>query len=71
MAAAQSAACILGLSQEVLRVWIDEDVVEALGRLTRMFVLLFVELLRGRAGDIDRITVQTAIAHLHVAHMLG
>jgi hypothetical protein len=71
MAAAQSAACILGLSQEVLRVWIDEDVGEALGRLTRMFVLLFVELLRGRAGDIDRITVQTAIAHLHVAHVLG
>ena len=72
MAAAQSAACILGLSQEVLRVWIDEDVGEAMGRLTRTFVLRFVELLRGGAGhDIDRITVQTAIAHLHVAHVLG
>ena len=52
--------------------WVDEDVVQALGRLTSVFVLHFVELLRSRPDDDSaRITVQTAIAHLHVAHMLG
>ena len=75
MACAMEAALILGFSQDVLRIWIDQDVVQEMGRLTHLFLQRFVELLGATLGlqgsEPQRVTVQTAIAHLHMAHLLG
>jgi hypothetical protein len=71
-----SATSILGLSQEVLRVWIDEDVAQVLQQLTQLFIIRWAAQLHdddalGRPRTpcllAGRVTVQEAIIHLHLA----
>ncbi len=71
-----SATCILGLSQELLRVWIDEDVGQVLQKLTRLFIVRWAAQMHhddavGRPRtprmQADRVMVQEAIIHLYLA----
>jgi hypothetical protein len=73
MSTIRSAACILGLSHMLLRVWIDDDLGQALHQLTRIFLVRWMELMHSQHAlrSDERIIVQDAIGHLHLGAMVG